>query len=229
MRKRVCCALLLLSFLLVSPTPAWTQVVDWHLIWQDDGSILETVELERADLKLEQGDWRSSTDSQNRLILTRSTADWNDYQQRSDRLPLSVVSRNFVVLKVATINSENFSAAPEGLYAQIAAWPDAQLSIRLPGVIRDHSADRIVDSQEAVWQLNRLDHIVTEEQLLKAVVLDGLLLAIMLVGLAIIIIGLFFLRSIYRVHKLIETEYSLENIELDEADNSNTGTEEQKT
>ena len=229
MRKRVCCALLLLSFLLVSPAPAWAQVVDWHLIWQDDGSILETVKLERTDLALEEGEWRSSTDSQNNLILTRCTADWNDYQQRSDRLPLSVVSRNFLVLKVATISSENFSAAPQGLYAQIAAWPDAQLSIKLPGVIRDHSADQIVASQEAVWQLNRLDHIVTEEQLLKATVFNGLMLAIALVGLGIIIIGLFFMRSINRVHKLIDTEYSLENIELEEADNSNTGTEEQKT
>ena len=229
MRKRVCCALLLLSFLLVSPAPAWAQVVDWRLIWQDDGSILETVKLDKVNLPLEvlEEDWQSSTDSQNNLILTRRTADWNDYQQRSDRLPLSVVSRNFLVLKAVTINSENFSATPEGLYAQISTLPDAQLSMKLPGIIRDHSADLIVENQEAVWQLNRLDHIVTEEQLLKATVFDGLLLAIMLVGLAIIIIGLFFLRSIYRVHKLIETEYSLENIELEEDDNSKTGTEEQ--
>ena len=70
------------------------------------------------------------------------------------------------------------------------------------------------------------DHII-EDQLLKATVFDGLLLAIMLVGLAIIIIGLFFMRSINRVHKLIETEHSLENIELEEPDNSTTGTEEQ--
>ena len=227
MRKRVCCALLLLSFLLVSPAPALAQVVDWHLTWQDDGSILETVELERTDLALEEGEWQSSTDSQNKLVLTRRTADWNDYQQLSDRLPLSVKSRNYLVLKVANFNSENFSADPQGIYAQIAAWPDAQLSIKLPGVIRDHSADTIVDKQEAVWQLNRLDHITTEEQLLKATVFDGLLLSIVLVGLAVIIIGLFFLRSIYRVHKFIETEYALEKIELEEADNSNTGTEEQ--
>jgi|BioPla2DNA2_1021312.scaffolds.fasta_scaffold113534_1 hypothetical protein len=229
MRKRVCCALLLLSFLLVSAAPAWAQVVDWRLIWQDDGSILETVKLEKVNLPLEvlEEDWQSSTDSQNKLVLTRRTADWDDYQQRSDRLPLSVVSRNFLVLKVATINSANFPTAPEGLYAQISTLPDAQLSIKLPGIIRDHSADRIVESQEAVWQLNRLDHIVTEDQLLKATVFDGLLLAIMLVGLAIIIIGLFFMRSINRVHKLIETEYSLENIELEEPDNSTTGTEEQ--
>jgi len=99
--------------------------------------------------------------------------------------------------------------------------------VKLPGVIRDHSADRIVDSQEAVWELNRLDHIINEELLLKATFFDGLLLSITLVGLAVIIIGLFFLRSINRVHKLIETEYSLENIELEEADNSTTGTEEQ--
>ena len=227
MRKRGCCALLLLSFLLVSPVPAWAQAVDWRVIWQDDGSILEIVELERTDLALEEGEWQSTTDSQNKLILTRQTADWKDYQQLSDRLPLKVKSRNFLVLKVATFNTENFSAAPEGLYAQIAAWPDAQLSVKLPGVIRDHSADRIVDSQEAVWELNRLDHIINEELLLKATFFDGLLLSITLVGLAVIIIGLFFLRSINRVHKLIETEYSLENIELEEADNSTTGTEEQ--
>ena len=90
MRKRVCCALLLLSFLLVSAAPAWAQVVDWRLIWQDDGSILETVKLEKVNLPLEvlEEDWQSSTDSQNKLVLTRRTADWDDYQQLSDRLPL---------------------------------------------------------------------------------------------------------------------------------------------
>ena len=62
--------------------------------------------------------------------------------------------------------------------------------MKLPGVIRDHSADRIVDSQEAVWELNRLDHIINEELLLKATFFDGLLLSITLVGLAVIIIGL---------------------------------------
>jgi len=103
MRKRVCCALLLLSFLLVSPVPAWAQAVDWRVIWQDDGSILEIVELERTDLALEEGEWQSTTDSQNKLILTRQTADWKDYQQLSDRLPLKVKSRNFLVLKVATL------------------------------------------------------------------------------------------------------------------------------
>lgn len=228
MRKRICWTLLLLGFLLVSPAPALAQAVDWQLTWQDDGTILETVNLEKINLKLEQGEWQADADSQGNLVLTRQTDGWAAYSQRLDRLPFKMESRNYLLLESAAIYSENYSPDPKGLYSQIAVIPDAQLSIKLPGIIRDHSADSIIDSQEAVWQLSRLDHIATEELLLKATVFDGLLLAIILVGGAVIIIGLLFLRSIRRVHKLIEEEYSLENIELEVDGNSSAGTEEQK-
>jgi len=212
----------------VFTVPAVGQTVDWNLTWQDDGTIVETVSLEMSNLALDDESWQSSTDSQGRLILTRQTGSWEKYRQLTDRLPLSMASRNFIILQTATINSEEYAAAPGGLYQQIAAVPDAQLSIKIPGIIRDHSADMLVDNQEAVWKLNRLDHITTEDLLVKATVFDGLLIAVLLVGGAIIVIGLVFLRSIRRANQLIEEEYSLENLTLEETTEQNTGTEEQK-
>ncbi|HOB12310.1 MAG TPA: hypothetical protein PLM20_07740 [Syntrophomonadaceae bacterium] len=228
MRKQICFTLLLVSLLLVYTSPALGQRVDWNLTWQDDGSIVETVSLEKINLLPDTGEWQSSTDPNGRLILTRQIAGWEEYRKLSDRLPLSIQSRNFLVLQTAVINSEDFAAAPGGLYQQIAAVPDAQLSIKIPGIIRDHSADLIVDSQEAVWKLSRLDHLTTEDLLLKATVFDGLLIAVLLVGGAVIVIGMWFLRGIRRANQLIEEEYSLDNITLEESDEKVTETEEQK-
>ena len=228
MRKQICFTLLLVSLLLVYTSPALGQRVDWNLTWQDDGSIVETVSLEKINLLPDTGEWQSSTDPNGRLILTRQIAGWEEYSKLSDSLPLSIQSRNFLVLQTAVINSEDFAAAPGGLYQQIAAVPDAQLSIKIPGIIRDHSADLIVDSQEAVWKLSRLDHLTTEDLLLKATVFDGLLIAVLLVGGAVIVIGMWFLRGIRRANQLIEEEYSLDNITLEESDEKVTETEEQK-
>jgi hypothetical protein len=228
MRKQICWTLLLLGFLLLSPAPALAQAVDWQLTWQDDGTILETVNLNKIDVQLEGDEWQTAADSQGNVVLTRQTSDWAAYSQRLDRLPFKMKSRNYLLLESAAIYCENYSPDPKVLYSQIAGTPDARLSVKLPGIIRDHSADSIIDSQEAVWQLSRLDHIATEELLLKAIVFDGLLLAIILVVGAVIIIGLLFLRSIRRVHKLIEQEYSLENLELEGEGESSAGAEEQK-
>lgn len=229
MRKQVCYTLLLVSLLLVfAVVPAVGQTVDWNITWQDDGSIVETVSLDKINLVLDNKAWQSSTDNKGHLILTRQTAGWEEYRQLTDRLPLSVQSRDYLVLQRATINSEDFKPDPQGLYHQIAAVPDAQLSIKMPGIIHDHSADMIVDSQEAVWKLGRLDHMTTEDLLLKATIFDGLLVGVLLVGGAVIVIGLLFLRSIRRVNQLIEEEYSLENITLEAAGQETEGTEEQK-
>lgn len=228
MRKQVCFTLLLLSLLLLITVPAAGQTVDWNLTWQDDGSIVETVSLEKINLVLDTGEWQSSTDNNGHLIFTRQIAGWEQYHKLTDRLPLSIQSRNYLVMQRAVINSDDFVPDPQGLYHQIAAVPDAQLSIKMPGIIHDHSADTIVDSQEAVWKLGRLDHITTEDLLLRATVFDGLLVGVLLVGGAVIVIGLLFLRSIRRVNQLIEEEYSLENITLEVPGEESEGTEEQK-
>jgi hypothetical protein len=214
--------------LLVNPVPALAQAVDWQLTWQDDGSILETVTLEKMDLEMGEGEWETSTDNQGNLVLTRTTADWTSYTQKADRLPLRIENRNYLILESAFIYGEDYSADQKGLYYQIAIVPDAQLSIKLPGFIRAHTADSIIDSQEAVWQLSRLDEMATGELLLKATVFHGLVVGVILVVGAVIIIGLLFLRSIRRVHKLIEEEYSLENLAMEGVDDSFTETEEQK-
>ena len=70
--------------------------------------------------------------------------------------------------------------------------------------------------------------MATGELLLKATVFHGLVVGVILVVGAVIIIGLLFLRSIRRVHKLIEEEYSLENLAMEGVDDSFTETEEQK-
>jgi len=227
-RKGVCFAFLLVCLLLVWTSPALGQRVDWNLTWLDDGTIVETVSLEMRDLVLEDKSWHSSADPQGRLLLTRRTNSWEEYSKLSDRLPLSMESRNYVILQTAKLRSEDFAAAPGGLYQQVAAASDAQLSIKVPGIIHDHSADMIIDNQQAVWKLSRLDHLTTEDLLLQATIFDGLLIAVLLVGGAVIVIGLWFLRTIRRAHRLIDEEYSLDNIALDDSRENTTETEEEK-
>ena len=134
--------------------------------------------IRKMDLEMGEGEWETSTDNQGNLVLTRTTADWTSYTQKADRLPLRIENRNYLILESAFIYGEDYSADQKGLYYQIAIVPDAQLSIKLPGFIRAHTADSIIDSQEAVWQLSRLDEMATGELLLKATVFHGLVVVL---------------------------------------------------
>lgn len=215
MRKRIYWSLLLLPLLLLVPSPVLAESVNWEIIQQDDGTIQETVQVTGAKLSVDEKVWTITAPGNDRLVLSRNTANWAAYNQLDDRLPIHIAARNFLVMQVVRFYSEDYQTSSPGLYNQLAGLPEAQLKIQVPGIVREHSANYVEDSQRAVWNLNRLDHIKSEEFLFKAVIFNGFLLAVIMVAGAVLIIGLVFLRSIRRVDQLIEEEYSLENIKPD--------------
>lgn len=232
MRKPVCCSLLLLLSLFIFPAPVTAQQVDWNLIWQDDGTIEETVRVmgKGEDLSVDEQDWKViRTSGSNQVILTREVDDWAAYSRQTDRLPIRAETRDYIILQITRIKTEHPVPPSAGLYRQVAELSEARLSIQVPGIVREHSAYGVENSQKAIWKLNRLDHLTGEDLVVKAVVFDGLLLAVLLVGGAVLIIGWVFLRSIRRVNQLIEEEYSLENVQLDPIEEESSGSDQQKS
>lgn len=227
MRMRIVGVLLVLLLLFAFPSCVMAQQVTWSLLWQDDGTIQEKVEVTGTELSGQYDSWTVMSEGSDQISLTRSTEDWEAYSQLNDRLPIRIEAKDYIVMQFTRVDAESFSPDPQGVYAQVAGMPGAVLTFQVPGIVRDHSADVVENSQKAVWDLNRLDHVLAEEQMLTAVTFDGLLIGIILVGGAALIIAVVFLRSILRVNRLIEEEYSLENLQL-EPDPDQAGSDEQK-
>lgn len=224
---RIVGVLLVLLLLFAFPSCVMAQQVTWSLLWQDDGTIQEKVEVTGTELSGQYDSWTVMSEGSDQISLTRSTEDWEAYSQLNDRLPIRIEAKDYIVMQFTRVDAESFSPDPQGVYAQVAGMPGAVLTFQVPGIVRDHSADVVENSQKAVWDLNRLDHVLAEEQMLTAVTFDGLLIGIILVGGAALIIAVVFLRSILRVNRLIEEEYSLENLQL-EPDPDQAGSDEQK-
>lgn len=225
---RIVGVLLVLLMLFAFPSCVMAQQVTWSLLWQDDGTIQEKVEVTGTDLSSQYDSWTVTSKGSDQISLTRSTKDWKAYSQLTDRLPIRIEAKDYIVMQLTRVKAESFSADPQGVYAHAAGMPGAVLTFQVPGIVRDHSADAVENSQKAVWELNRLDHVLSEDQMLTAITFDGLLIGIILVGGAALIIAVVFLRSILKVNRLIEEEYSLDNLELEPDPDQAAGSDEQK-
>lgn len=179
----------------------------WQLTCQDDSTILERVVVEGKDIT-SSSQWQRSQEGA-KLILERKVENWQAYSKLEDRFPLSAQVRDFIVYKVTTLNLDETAVNTGGVFSQVADLDQLRLEIAVPGIIRENSAT-MVDELTAFWDPFSLEYIDDTQRLLKAVIFDGLLLAVTIFGLGLLIIAGVFINRIRNVHKLIDDEYSLE-------------------
>ena len=181
----------------------------WTIKWNNNGSLDEKVVIPGHNVVLNEQEWETSH-SGNQTILSRHVKDWRAYGQLGDSLPLTVVQKDYVLLKFASLTVKQ-EATPGSFFEQFIGLTNARLSIEVPGAIRNSNAETSQDSV-AIWNLASLQSSPVK---LDAVIFDGIFLGITFFAFCFIIIFIIYLNRIRRVHRLISEEYSLERAALE--------------
>ena len=194
----------------------------WTIKWNNNGSLDEKVVIPGNNVVVIGQEWETSH-SGNQTILSRHVKDWRAYGQLGDSLPLTVVQKDYVLLKFASLTVKQ-EATPGSLFEQFIGLSNARLSIEVPGAIRNSNAQASQDSL-ATWNLASLESSPVK---LDAVIFDGIFLGITFFAFCFIIIFIIYLNRIRRVHRLIAEEYSLERAVLEFTQGENDKEEEEK-
>jgi hypothetical protein len=203
--------LILLFFLILVTVPQAAANTEWTILWKDNDNLIETVQIEKQAAALEPDGWQCIQTSQG-TMYKRDVKGWEKYAELSDRLPVSVTINDYFLFKSITFKGQDFKPEAVSVAGQAGTGPlDLRLSV--PGLIKSGSADEIKDLT-AVWHLKNLNELNTQGAILVVNTFNGFILGIYIIILGILIIGIVYFSRIRKTHKLIEKEYSLENLTL---------------
>lgn len=223
MKKYFPVVILVLGLLLISYSSLQAgDEASWTIKWNSNGSLDEKVIITNHNVVINDQEWETSR-SGNQIILSRHIKDWQAYSQLSNNVPLNVVEKDYLLLKFSSLTAKQ-EATPGGLFEEFSQFTDSSLSIEVPGVIRNSSA-QLNQNSIAVWNLADPQASPVE---LDAIVFDGIFLGISFFVLCFIIIFIIYLNRIKRVNRLIAEEYSLERAALEFAQGENDKEEEEK-
>jgi hypothetical protein len=196
----------------------------WTIKWNNNGSLDEKVVITNHNVVINNQEWESSH-SGNQIILSRHINDWRAYGQLGDSLPITVVQKDYLLMKFASITVKQ-EATPGSLFEQFMGLTNARFSIEVPGAIRNSNAE-VSQNSVAVWNL---DNLQSSPVKLDAVIFDGIFLGISFFVFCFIIIFIIYLNRIRRVHRLIAEEYSLERaaLEFSQGENENNENNEEE-
>ena len=223
MKKHFPVVILVLGLLLITCSSLQaSDEASWTIKWNNNGSLDEKVIITNLNVVINDQEWESSR-SGNQVILSRHVKDWRAYGQLSDSLPITVVQKDYLLIKFASLTVKQ-EATPGSLFEQFIGLPDAHLSIEVPGAVRNSNAE-VSQNSIAVWNI---DNLQSSPVKLDAAIFDGIFLGISFFVFCFIIISIIYLNRIRRVHRLITEEYSLERATLEFFQGENENKEEEK-
>lgn len=200
----------LVFFFLVFPASAWGAGgdVEWQIMLKDNKAVAERLFIKNPWPELENL-YRIKIDvSKNELLIERETKDFEAYKLIDTSFPLDVKVKNRILWDNYIIKSdyENNQYIDELL----AKSDKIMLSLQIPGIIRDSSADKT--------EGNTLTWIISSEKkpdiFASVAVIDGFNLALVILGIGILLALFYFISSILKVNRIIEEEYSIADISL---------------
>lgn len=196
-------ALILLCF----AGPAMAAGPQWKITLNNDRSISESV-TGLSSLPASADSWTTSPGSKD---LNRKVSFWDTYGKQTDRLPIDIIVEDYILWQNVTIQTTALPANSP-VFSAVANQP-LQLTIQFPAAVKLANGARMENERTAVWQLDSGGSLQNRGILLEATLLDGFITSIALFILAFIGIAIFYLRKVSKTHKLIEDEYSLENLD----------------
>lgn len=205
------CTFILLWFIILAVAPPAAAATQWEITWQDNNNLLETVLIKKDTASFQPPGWKYAQTAEG-LQFRRSVKDWQVYDRQADKLPIKVAVRDYLLFKTITFKALP-ADAPAHTLAGLAQMQPMDLSISVPGLIRTGSADEVKEVT-AVWHLKDANELHNRGQMLVVNTFDGFLLGMLILILGILIIGLVFISRVRKTHKLIDQEYSLENLTL---------------
>ncbi|MBC7075264.1 MAG: hypothetical protein H5T98_04185 [Syntrophomonadaceae bacterium] len=189
---------------------AFAGQVEWSIIWDDSDCLLqEKVTADSAyDFSVDAEEWNYSRSGE-KVVISRTVENWQTYNTLSDRFPLEARVKNFLIFKTISLKGEKNNDNAHNLYSQLISSDNMKLIIKIPGIIRECSADQIED-YSCIWNLYPSSGRIQNDIMLQAVVPEGFYLGLSIFTIGFLIIAFGFLRCLKKVNKIIEEEYSLE-------------------
>jgi len=205
--------LAILIVMILAPVAGAASPADWSINWRDNGIIQEEVVISDGQITEPLAGWEKEM-RDGKTVFSRKVENWQKYNTLEDRLPLQAKYKEKLLFKTVTLQGDPYTPMAGGIYDQLRN-SGARVNILAPGTIKEHSADQLVDN-EAVWQLSNLKQLADEEIVLQVLVFDGLLIGISIFIFAILLISIIFGKSLRKAAIIIQEEYALENVHLEE-------------
>lgn len=194
--------------LLLQALPAMAAQVQWQLIWRDNNTLGETVTINQKDFRVDDPSWRL-VEKGDQMVYERNIDNWQAYQQLNDRLPLAAKTENYVLWRTTGFQASKLDSPAAGMYAQVSEMGDANIIMRVPGIIAS-SSGRQLNEDQVEFSLASLERQTDSKDILQVVNLDGLLIGLILFILGFLVIMVVFVTRIRKVNRLIAEEYSME-------------------
>lgn len=200
----------LIFFFLVFPASAWGAegVIEWQIMLKDNKAIAERLFIENPWPELENLYGIKMGASEDGLLIEREARDFEDYNLLEASFPLDVEVKNRILWDTYIIRGD-YENTPH-IDELLAKSDKIVISLGIPGIIRDSSADKT--------EGNTLTWIISSQKrpsiFVSAAVIDGFNLALVILGIGLVLAFFYFISSILKVNRIIEEEYSTENISL---------------
>lgn len=227
--KRVLLAWVLLFVFIISPAYGETSnnnLAEWEIVNYDDRTITETVTI-KGDITFDVSEW-DKTETDGFTKLTRKLENWESYNELTDRLPIHAQVKNYVLWKKTALIVTSSKSNDKSVYAQLKDMPGISLSISVPAFITETSGKK-VNEMTTVWDSKQINNFSEGQIILKNIALEGFLIGVIGFLLGLIIIGIIFIRRIKKIERIMEAEYSLENISLDEKEEAENNEDEEES
>lgn len=212
MRKDIPIVILSLFLLLFSGQAALASQAEWQIHWQDDGTLLETVNITDFPIQNADAAWKKTV-SGNQIQFTRTVSNWDEYNRLQDKLPLQAAMKNYVFFNYNTLSASEQVAAGS-LYASLRDIDKLDVKINVPIVVSSSVAPS--DKQTVVWAIDNPGQRFNKDFSLKAISLDGLMLGISILTVGVFCLFIFFMARMRKVDRLIEETYSLDNVVIED-------------
>ena len=200
-------------FLMASASSVMADDLQWQLIIDYEGTIKETISSEvDLDPGLFDEQWHADSAQQ----YTRNINNWEEYFSLDDRLPLELTGRDLKFIGFWRLAGTPL--AVENELAQALSNRSLELTICLPGFIRESSgAVTALDyDHQLQWHYADLRAVSEEALMVRYWLVDGFLSAILLILIVSFGLFIYMIMRVRKVSRFIRTEYSIENIDLEE-------------
>ncbi|MBO8158030.1 hypothetical protein [Thermosyntropha sp.] len=182
-------------------------MVDWQVILHDDRKVKEKIIVNEPTREIAEFFGIKNDLNQEKLVKERTAASFEEYAGLSRSFPLKVEIENRFLWDRYFIES-NYKEN-ETLDFLINESDIIKFSIKIPGVIKS-TCDGIKQGDAVVWKITDQKKPVIG---VEALVPNGFNIALIILGIGFMLAIFYLINSIVKVNRIIEEEYSLDNIE----------------
>jgi hypothetical protein len=207
----------LILFLFTFNSTALAGEYQWEIVVDQYGEITERVSLQDVNMTLNTEGWKQLDDN-GENVLERSHKDWAEYDKTGNGLPLSVKSKNYVVFTLLTLTYDSNKKSEAELFNQLTSSVNGSIKYQSTGIIQESSANHVNNlskDPQAVWNVKAGQATFFQESpfFLKVTFVNGVMISIIILFFGFLGITIWYLIYVRRVNKIIEEEYSIDNIE----------------